>query len=147
MSDFDRKFLKIAIEEALAGSVEGGVPVGACLVHEGSLVSTGRNRRQQRQTVILHGETDCIGNAGLFDGFAKSTLYTSLSPCMMCAGTIVQFRIPRVVIADATNFGGNEEFLRAQGVEVEILEDDEMVKFFSKWKKEHLEIWNGDIGK
>lgn len=144
MLDYD--FMRLAIEEARLGLVEGGVPVGACLVHEGAVVSTGRNRRQQRRTVILHGETDCIGNAGLFEGFARATLYTSLSPCMMCAGTIVQFRIPRVVIADATNFGGNESFLRDRGVQVDIVEDAEMLATFTAWKAANPEVWKGDTG-
>ena len=142
----DRYFMQHAIVEAKKGAGEGGVPVGACLVHKGVVIATGRNRRQQEKTIILHGETDCLRNAGLFGQWSQTTLYTTLSPCMMCSGAIVQFRIPRVVIADAQNFGGNEEFLRSHGVTVDLLEDDEMIAFFKAWVDKNPEIWNGDIG-
>lgn len=146
MSALDRHFLKVAIEEALKSAAEGGVPVGASLAWQGKLVSKGHNQRQQKKMLILHGETDCLANAGLFRHLNETTLYTSLSPCMMCSGTIVQFRIPRVVIADAVNFGGNEPFLQSHGVAVEIINDPEMISFFSDWKARNPEIWNGDIG-
>jgi len=142
----DIRFLQIAFEQARKGASEGGVPVGACLVLEGEVISVGRNRRQQEQAIIFHGETDCLRNAGLDVPWHRCTMYTSLSPCMMCAGTIVQFRIPRLVIGDKTNFGGNEDFLRSRGVEVLILEDDAHIEFFAEWKATHEEIWNGDIG-
>lgn len=142
----DRPFLTRAIVQALKSAGEGGVPVGAVLVWRGTIVAEGHNQRQQRRVITLHGETDCITNAGLFGRWSETTLYTTLSPCMMCAGTIVQFKIPRVVIADATNFGGNEEFLRARGVNVEIQNDDEMIAFFAAWKSRHPDVWNGDIG-
>ena len=146
MQDADEAFLHRAYLMALKSADEGGVPVGACLTHRGALVSQGHNRRQQEQTIILHGETDCLRQAGLYGHWHECTLYTSLSPCMMCAGTIVQFRIPRVVIADATNFGGNEEFLRGRGVEVVVRDYAPMIAFFERWKAEHPEIWHGDIG-
>ena len=143
----DQYFLKIAIEQALKSAGEGGVPVGASLAWRGSLIAKGHNQRQQKQTIILHGETDCLANAGLFGHLHEATLYTTLSPCMMCAGTIVQFRIPRVVVADAVNFGGNEDFLRGRGVAVEIVDDPGMISFFADWKAANPELWNGDIGK
>ena len=146
MQDADEVFLHRAYLMALKSADEGGVPVGACLTHRGALVSQGHNRRQQEQTIILHGETDCLRQAGLYGHWHECTLYTSLSPCMMCAGTIVQFRIPRVVIADASNFGGNEEFLRSRGVEVVVRDYPPMIAFFARWKAEHPEIWHGDIG-
>ena len=146
MQDPDEVFLHRAYLMALKSADEGGVPVGACLTHRGALVSQGHNRRQQEQTIILHGETDCLRQAGLYGHWHECTLYTSLSPCMMCAGTIVQFRIPRVVIADATNFGGNEEFLRGRGVEVVERDYPPRLAFFERWKAEHPEIWHGDIG-
>jgi cytosine/creatinine deaminase len=142
----DRDFMKLAIAEAKKSADEGGVPVGACLADAGVLVAKGHNRRQQKKTIILHGETDCLGNAGLYGNWSRCTLYTTLSPCMMCSGTIVQFRIPRVVIGDITNFGGNEEFLRERGVEVVVDEDIGLIQYFSAWKSIHEEIWNGDIG-
>lgn len=139
-------FMHRAYLQARKSAGEGGVPVGACLVHNGVLVSEGHNRRQQERCVILHGETDCIRKAGLFGLWSESILYTTLSPCMMCAGTIVQFRIPCVVIGDVTSFGGNEDFLRERGVEVIIHEHEAMRQFFTSWKEKNLDIWNGDIG-
>lgn len=135
-----------AIQQARKSAGEGGVPVGACLVHNEVVVALGHNHRQQEQSVILHGEMDCLRKAGLFGRWSACTLYTSLSPCMMCSGAIVQFRIPRVVIGDATNFGGNEPFLRDRGVQVDVQEDSSLISFFKKWKNDNLEIWNGDIG-
>lgn len=143
----DRDFMAAAIAEAKTGAAEGGVPVGASLAHRGALVATGRNRRQQEENIVLHGETDCLRQAGLFGAWSETTLYTTLSPCMMCAGAILQFRIPRLVIGDATNFGGNEDFLRGRGVQVDLQEDAELVAFFRDWKAQHPEIWNGDIGR
>ncbi|MCA8878596.1 MAG: nucleoside deaminase [Rhodobacteraceae bacterium] len=142
----DAHFIHRAYLQAVKSAGEGGVPVGACLAHGGVLVAEGHNRRQQEKTIILHGETDCLRQAGLFGLWHEATLYTTLSPCMMCAGTIVQFRIPRVVIADATNFGGNEAFLRDRGVDVVLQEYAPMVAFFARWKEKNPDIWNGDIG-
>jgi creatinine deaminase len=142
----DRYFLDRAIVQALRSAGEGGVPVGASLAWRGVLVSEGRNQRQQQGTIILHGETDCLLKAGLFGRWKETTLYTTLSPCMICCGAIIQFRIPRIVIADAENFGGNEDFLRSKGTIVDIISDDTMVSFFHDWKERHLDIWNGDIG-
>lgn len=145
-ADLDQYFMHRAYLQAVKSAGEGGVPVGACLVHRGVLVSEGHNQRQQEGTVILHGETDCIRKAGLFEKWSECTLYTTLSPCMMCAGTIVQFRIPRVVIGDVTGYGGNEDFLEQRGVEVVIQEHEAMKTFFAAWKAENPAIWNGDIG-
>lgn len=145
MSD-DSDFMARAFAMAKKSADEGGVPVGACLTHGGALVAEGHNRRQQEETVILHGETDCLRQAGLFGRWSECTMYTTLSPCMMCAGTIVQFRIPRVVIGDNRNFGGNEDFLRTNGVEVEVMNVPEMVDYFAAWMEGHMDIWNGDIG-
>jgi cytosine deaminase len=142
----DQDLLNRAIIQAFKSAGEGGVPVGASLAWRGSLVAEGHNRRQQERTIILHGETDCLRQAGLFGHWRETTLYTTLSPCMMCAGTIVQFGIPRVVIADSVNFGGNEDFLRSRGVDVELLHDEKMIAFFADWKLKNPQIWNGDIG-
>jgi creatinine deaminase len=139
-------FMKIAFAQARKGAEEGGVPVGACLVHDGRVVAEGRNRRQQERTIVLHGETDCLRQAGLFGRWSECTMYTTLSPCMMCTGTIIQFRIPRLVIGDAVNFGGNETLLRERGVEVTVLDVPEMIDYFAAWMKTHLDVWNGDIG-
>ena len=145
MTDHAR-FMKIAFDQARKGAEEGGVPVGACLVHDGRVVAEGRNRRQQEKTIVLHGETDCLRQAGLFGRWSECTMYTTLSPCMMCTGTIIQFRIPRLVIGDAVNFGGNEALLRERGVEVSVMNVPEMIDYFADWMKNHMDIWNGDIG-
>ncbi|QQA41627.1 nucleoside deaminase [Pelagovum pacificum] len=142
----DADFIDGAVAQAMRGAEEGGVPVGATLRHGDRLVSEGRNRRQQEGTIILHGETDCLRQAGLYGAWSETEMCTTLSPCMMCAGTLVQFRVPRLVILDDVNFGGNEQFLRERGVEVEVRRHDRMISFFSEWKAAHPEIWNGDIG-
>ena len=145
MLDDDRRFMDVAIGEALGSAGEGGIPVGAALAWRGVLVSRGRNRRQQRKVVTLHGETDCIMHAGLFGRWRETTLYTTLSPCMMCAGTIVQFKIARVVIADAVNFSANEDFLRSRGVAVDVMPDERMITFFRDWTSRNPGQWNADV--
>src|ERR1700753_631639 len=140
MTDKDRKFLDIAIAQALLSAGEGGIPVGAALAWRGVLIAKGHNQRQQKRAITLHCDTDCLTNAGLFGRWRDTTLYTTLSPCLMCAGTIAQFKICRVVIADATNFGGNEELLRGHGVEVDIVNDAFMIEFFRDWRAANLEM-------
>ena len=118
LTDTDRKFLRLAYEEAKAGYDEGGCPIGSVLARGDELVSQGRNQRVQKGDPIAHGEMDALRKAGRQTSYRDMTIYTSLSPCMMCTGTIIQFGIPRVVIGENTTFGGNEEFLRSKGVEV-----------------------------
>ena len=142
----DAYYMERAFAQAKKSADEGGVPVGACLTHNGEIVAEGHNRRQQEQTIILHGETDCLRQAGLFGRWSECTMYTTLSPCMMCTGTIIQFRIPRVVIGENVNFGGNEDLLRDRGVDVTVMNVPEMVDYFADWMKSHMDIWNGDIG-
>jgi len=140
----DEYFVHRAYLQALKSAGEGGIPVGACLSHKGVLVSEGRNRRQQERTIILHAETDCLHRAGLLGIWSECTLYTTMSPCIMCAGAIAQFQIPRVVIADATNFSGNEAFLRERGVAVEIQEYAPMIDFFARWRENNAALAQGD---
>ena len=146
MTDDDRGFMDIAIAQALLSAGEDGIPVGAALAWRGVLIAKGHNQRQQKRVITLHGETDCLTNAGLFGRWRETTLYTTLSPCLMCAGTIAQFNIRRVVIADAVNFGGNEELLRRHGVEVDIINDTFMIEFFRDWRASNLQTWHADIG-
>jgi cytosine/creatinine deaminase len=146
MTDDDLKFMDTAIAQALLSAGEDGIPVGAALAWRRVLIANGHNQRQQKRVITRHAETDCLTNAGLFGRWRETTLYTTLSPCLMCAGTIAQFHIRRVVIADAVNFGGNEEFLRAHGVEVDIINDAFMIEFFRDWMAANLEKWRGDIG-
>jgi creatinine deaminase len=146
MDDTDRKFLDIAIAQAMQSAGQQGIPIGAALAWRGTLISKGHNQRQQKHVITLHGETDCLMNAGLFGRWRETTLYTTLSPCMMCAGTIIQFKIGRVVIADAVNFGGNEDLMRNHGVIVEIVNDEFMTEYFKGWLPNNIDKWNGDIG-
>jgi creatinine deaminase len=141
----DRGFMRAAIEEAERGLAEGGVPVGAALVEDGAIVATGRNRRVQRGDPIAHGEMDCLRAAGRRRSYRGTTLYTTLSPCMMCAGTIVQFKIPRVVVGENATFGGNEEVLRSRGVEVVVLDDEGCTALMRRFRAERPEVWDEDI--
>ena len=144
-SDTDHGFMRAAIEEAERGFAEGGVPVGAALVEHGAVVAAGRNRRVQQGDPIAHGEMDCLRAAGRRRSYKGTTLYTTLSPCMMCAGTVVQFKIPRVVVGENATFGGNEEFLRSRGVEVVVLGDRRCEALMRRFQAEHPDVWAEDI--
>ena len=145
MTDDDKRLLRIAYEEAKAGFDEGGCPIGSVLARGGQVVAQGRHQRVQGGDPIAHGEMDALRKAGRQKTYRDTVLYTSLSPCMMCSGTIVQFGIPRVVIGDTTNFGGNEEFLRQRGVEVVIAEDPDCVALMKRFIDEKPELWAEDI--
>ena len=132
-------------DRAKAGFDEGGCPIGAVLAREGDVVSQGRNQRVQKGDPIAHGEMDALRRAGRQKTYRDTTLYTSLSPCMMCSGTIIQFGIPRVVIGEAVNFGGNEELLRARGVEVIVANDQDCIDLMDKFIEENPELWAEDI--
>ncbi len=141
----DRAFLHAAYEEALAGYNEGGCPIGSVLAEGERLISRGRNQRVQKGDPIAHGEMDALRNAGRQKTYRGMTLYTSLSPCMMCAGTIVQFGIPRVVIGENTTFGGNEDFLRERGIEVIVANDPGCIALMQRFIAEKPELWAEDI--
>ena len=143
--DADLAFMAAAIEEAERGAAEGGVPIGATLVEDGAVVATGRNRRVQQGDPIAHGEMDCLRAAGRRRSYRRTTLYTTLSPCMMCAGTVVQFGIPRVVVGENATFGGNEDFLRSRGVEVVVLGDGRCEALMRRFQTERPDVWNEDI--
>lgn len=130
---------------ALRGYEEGGVPVGALLVRGGEIVAEGWNRRVQEGDPIAHGEMDCLRRAGRQASYRDTILYTSLSPCMMCSGTILQFRIPRLVILENVNFGGNEDLLRSRGVEVRILADERCIALMRRFIAEQPALWEEDI--
>ena len=133
LSDTDARLLRIAYDEAKAGYDEGGCPIGSVLARGDTVVSQGRNQRVQKGDPIAHGEMDALRKAGRQKSYRDTTLYTSLSPCMMCAGTIVQFGIPRVVVGENTTFGGNEDFLRARGVEVIVADDADCVALMTRF--------------
>ena len=145
LSDTDAKFLRIAFEEAKAGYQEGGCPIGSVLARGGTLLSQGRNQRVQHGDPIAHGEMDALRKAGRQRTYRDTTLYTSLSPCMMCSGTIVQFGIPRVIIGENQTFGGNEAFLRSRGVEVSVVNDPDCIALMTRFIAEKPELWNEDI--
>jgi creatinine deaminase len=145
LTDTDKKFLRIAYEEALAGYHEGGCPIGAALAERQRLVAQGRNQRIQGGDPIAHGEMDCLRKAGRQQSYRRMTLYTSLSPCMMCTGTIIQFGIPRVVVGENVNFGGNEEFLRGRGVEVIVVNDADCITLMKRFIEERPKLWAEDI--
>jgi cytosine/creatinine deaminase len=141
----DRRFLRAAYEQALKSYREGGLPIGAVMVENGAVIAAGHNRRVQSQDPIAHGEMDCFRAAGRRSRYDAVTLYTTLSPCMMCAGTIVQFGVKRVVIGEARNFPGNPDFLREHGVEVELVDDADCIELMSRFIRERPELWDEDI--
>lgn len=141
-------YLDAAIEEARLGLQEGGIPIGSVLVHRGTILGRGHNRRVQRGSAILHGEMDALENAGRLRAsvYRESVLYTTLSPCAMCAGAILLYGIPRVVVGENHTFMGEEELLRARGVTVEVAEDPRCVRLMQEFIQRHPELWNEDIG-
>ena len=145
LTDTERKFLRLAYQEALEGYNEGGCPIGSVLAEGDRLIAQGRNQRVQGGDPIAHGEMDCLRKAGRQKSYRSMTLYTSLSPCMMCSGTIVQFGIPKVIVGENTNFGGNEDFLRARGVDVVIADDPECVALMKRFIEEKPDLWFEDI--
>lgn len=145
LTDIDRRFLRIAYDEALAGFNEGGCPIGSVLAAGNQLIAQGRNQRVQKGDPIAHGEMDCLRKAGRQKSYRGMTLYTSLSPCMMCSGTIIQFSIPRVIIGEAVNFSGNANFLRQHGVEVVIADDPACIRLMAQFIREQPALWNEDI--
>ncbi|NML05349.1 nucleoside deaminase [Sphingomonas sp. G-3-2-10] len=134
-----------AYELARKSYDEGGCPIGSVLARGSEILGEGHNQRVQKGDPIAHGEMDALRNAGRQASYAGTTLYTSLSPCMMCAGTIVQFKIPHVVIAENTTFGGNEDFLRSHGVTVEIVNDARCIDLMQRFIAEKPALWNEDI--
>jgi creatinine deaminase len=137
-------YLQATYEEALQAMQEGGVPIGSVLVLDGRIVGRGHNRQKQLNSIIRHAELDCIDNAvGLSNAdFRRCVIYTSLSPCEMCAGAIVFFKIPKVIIAENRSYLGAEDYLRSQGVEVVILDDDQFITMLQDFDRDHPGVWN-----
>jgi cytosine/creatinine deaminase len=144
----DRFFLGLAVEQARTGWDEGGVPIGAALVHDGRLLAVGRNRRVQMGSSIRHGETDCIERAGRQPAsvYRRSTLYTTLSPCYMCAGTALLYEIPRIVIGENRSFQASEDLLRSHGVQLDVVDDPDCIALMERMITERPALWNEDIG-
>lgn len=147
-TDADKKFLAVAIAEARQGRSEGGIPIGAALVVDGKVLAGGHNRRVQHGSAIHHGETNALENAGRQSAsvYARSTMYTTLSPCHMCTGAILLYKIPRVVIGENQTFMGAEELLRLNGVEVVVLNDDTCIAMMKEFIAAEPSLWNEDIG-
>lgn len=141
-------FLQAAIEEAKLGLSEGGIPIGSVLVHSGTIVGRGHNRRVQKGSVILHGEMDALENAGRRSAafYRECTLYTTLSPCAMCSGAILLYGIPRVVVGENQSFLGEEEWLSARGVQIQVIQNLACITLMREFVESHPSLWAEDIG-
>ena len=139
------EFMHAAYQQALKSYQEGGLPIGAAMVADGAIVAAGHNRRVQDGDPIAHGEMDCFRKAGRRSRYDDITLYTTLSPCMMCSGTILQFGVKRVVVGENQNFPGNIEFLRSHGVDVVLLNDAECIALMKRFIAERPDLWDEDI--
>jgi cytosine deaminase len=141
-------FLQNAIDEARASLREGGIPIGSVLVCDGKIIGRGHNQRVQRESVIHHAEMNCLENAARqrADVYRRCTIYSTLSPCPMCSGAIVLYRIPRVVIGENETFVGAEEYMRANGVQIEVLQNEECIAMMRDFIRARPELWKEDIG-
>ena len=141
-------FLRAALEEAELGLAEGGIPIGSVLVIDNTIVGRGHNRRIQRGSAVLHAEMDCLENAGRLTSrdYRRAVLYSTLSPCDMCSGAILLYRIPRVVIGENKTFRGPEDYVRSRGVRLEIVQDRECIRIMEEFVKARPMLWNEDIG-
>lgn len=142
-------YLQAAIAEAQAGLRSGGIPIGSVLVHEGQIIGRGHNQRVQRGSVIHHGEMNCLENAGRQSPsiYRRCTLYTTLSPCPMCSGAILLYKIPRVVAGENQTFLGAEDYLRSNGIIVEVLNNEQCIQMMREFIGKNPELWYEDIGK
>ncbi|MCB0046125.1 MAG: nucleoside deaminase [Caldilineaceae bacterium] len=142
------EFMQAAIEEARKGLAEGGIPIGSVLVIDGRIAGRGHNQRVQKGSAILHAEMDALENAGRLTAreYQRAVLYSTLSPCSMCSGTALLYKIPRIVIGENRTFQGPEEYMRSQGVELVILDDPECVQLMEEFIAARPELWNEDIG-
>ena len=145
MSD---RFLDAAIEEARKGLAAGGIPIGSVLVLGDDIIGRGHNQRVQSGSAVLHAEMDCLENAGRLtaNDYERSTLYSTLSPCDMCSGAVLLYKIPRVVVGENKTFQGPEEYLRSRGVQLDIVMNDECIRLMEGFIQAHPKLWNEDIG-
>jgi creatinine deaminase len=142
-------YLHAAIEQAKAGLADrGGIPIGSVLVIDGVIVGRGYNKRVQNSSPVLHAEIDCIENAGRLSAgeYRRAILYSTLSPCDMCSGAILLYKIPKVVVGENRTFRGPEDYLRSRGVEIEVVDDDECVSLMRNFVRDNPSLWNEDIG-
>jgi cytosine/creatinine deaminase len=141
-------FMRAAIEEAKLGLEEGGIPIGSVLVIDNEIAGRGHNRRIQRESAILHAEMDCLENAGRLTAtdYRRAILYSTLSPCDMCSGTVLLYKIPRIVIGENQTFRGPEDYVRARGVHLKIIQDKECIRLMEEFIRTKPDLWNEDIG-
>jgi creatinine deaminase len=142
------RFLEAALDEAVKGLDEGGIPIGSVIVHDNKILGRGHNRRVQQGSAVLHAEMDALENAGRQAAhvYRECTLYTTLSPCSMCSGAILLYGIPRVVIGENRTFMGEEDLLRSRGVDVQLVQDDSCIQVMEAFIRQRPELWNEDIG-
>jgi cytosine/creatinine deaminase len=142
------EFMRAAIEEARKGLAEGGIPIGSVLVIDGKIVGRGHNRRVQKGSAILHAEMDALENAGRLKAkdYQRATLYSTLSPCDMCSGTALLYKIPKVVIGENVTFRGPEDYTRSRGIELVVLNNQECIQLMRDFIAARPELWNEDIG-
>jgi len=144
----ENKFLNAAIDQARQGLAAGGIPIGSVLVIDNEIVGRGHNRRLQQGSSVLHAEMDCLENAGRLSAadYRRSVLYSTLSPCDMCSGAILLYKIPTVVIGENRNFQGPENYLRERGVRLEIADSTECSQLLQRFIIENEDLWSEDIG-
>jgi creatinine deaminase len=142
------EFMQAAIDEAIQGRIEGGIPIGSVLVLDGLIVGRGHNQRVQRGSPILHAEMDCFENAGRLKAsqYKRATLYSTLSPCDMCSGASLLYKIPRIIVGENRTFQGPESYVRSRGVQLVILDNLECVQLMEQFIAERPDLWNEDIG-
>lgn len=145
---FNPYFMEAAIEEARKGLALEGIPIGSVLVHNHKIIGRGHNQRIQKKSVILHGEMDALENAGRLPAhiYQACTLYTTLSPCSMCSGAILLYKIPNVIIGENKTFMGEEALLISRGVQVEVVQNQTCIKLMEAFIHQHPKLWNEDIG-
>lgn len=141
-------FMLAAINEARQGLAEGGIPIGSVIVHRGRIIGRGHNRRVQQGSAILHGEMDAFENAGRQPAsvYRESVLYTTLSPCAMCSGAILLYKIPKVIVGENRSFMGEEAMLRSRAVQVDVLQDETCIALMRDFIAAQPSLWNEDIG-
>jgi len=142
------EFMRAALDEARKGLAEGGIPIGSVLVLDGKIIGRGHNQRVQRGSVIHHAEMNCLENAGRQKAsvYQRCTIYSTLSPCPMCSGAILLYAIPKVIVGENVTFRGPEDYVRSQGVRVEILQGAECIQLMREFIEKHPQLWNEDIG-
>ena len=141
-------YLQVAVDQAKKSLSEGGIPIGSVLVHDGKIIGRGHNCRVQDGSPIDHGEMNCLRDAGRLPAkvYRNSTLYTTLSPCPMCSGAALLYKIPRIVVGENVTFQGPEEYVRSQGLKVEVLQDATCIQLMRDFIKAKPQLWNEDIG-